>query len=76
MVEVSPILTLLLVATIVPLTDPVRSLTRKLSVPSVVASFLAVIVKVPLLLVTATEPVSAVVKSLLLTVPLTPSTDQ
>jgi hypothetical protein len=64
---------LLLVATIVPLIELILNLTLKLSLPSVVASALVVIVKEPLLLEMETDPLRAVVKSLELIVPETPS---
>ena len=68
--------TLLLVATIVPLVDPVLNLALKLSLPSVVVSFAAVIVNVPLLPEILTLPVNPALKSVALIVPLTASTDQ
>ena len=69
----SLIVTLLLVATIVPDVDPVLSLTRNTSVPSVKLSALVVIVNDPLLLEIDTEPLIGVVKSSEFTVPVTPS---
>ena len=71
-VEVSPMLTVLLSATIVPLVESVRNCTLNISLPSVVVSFLAVIVKLPLLLLIVTLPLIPAVKSSLLIVPLTP----
>ena len=66
--------TVALVATTVPVVDPVRKLARKDSAPSVVASFARITAKEPELLVIVTEPpavtaIAGELKSALLTVP-------
>jgi hypothetical protein len=69
--EVSPIVTVELVATIVPKVDPVLTCSWKLSDPSVALSFDKVLVIVAVLLVIVKEPVTAAsVKSDVFTVPV------
>ena len=79
--EVSATVTVALVATTVPVVDPVRKLARKDSVPSVVVSLLKTTAKEPELLVIVTEPpavtaLAGELKSALLMVPDTPSSAQ
>ena len=75
--EVSPIVTVELVATIVPEVDPVLTCSWKLSDPSVVVSFANVSTTDPALLVIIKFPVTAApVKSDVLIVPETVFKDQ
>ena len=70
-VDVSLMVIVLLVATIVPDVEPVLKRTRNCSAPSVTLSLFAVIINDPLLLLTVTLPLRAVVKSLAVIVPVT-----
>ena len=79
--DVSATATVALVATTVPVVDPVRKLARKDSAPSVVVSLLKTTAKEPELLVIVTEPpavtaLAGELKSALLMVPDTPSSAQ
>jgi hypothetical protein len=75
---VSATATVELVATTVPVVDPVRKLARNDSAPSVVTSFARITAKEPELLVIVTEPPDVTafageLKSALLIVPVTPA---